>query len=506
MKTFYLVGISYLCCLNGSIAQKGMVLSSHPRSYYLNNRGNDKNSGDRAHPWKTITRLNRTGLHAGDNVCFQGGQVFKGRFLVSPGNGGDPSRPVRIGTYGKGVATIHGGDSSAIVLYQAGYVVIRNLRLTGTGRKNGNVKEGLSLLESHQITLDSLDISGFQKAGLFIYSSSAIRASRINAHDNGSAGISVEGIDGKLKSRDIQISDCLAENNPGDPTNLTNHSGNGIIVGHCTNVVIDRCVATNNGWDMPRIGNGPVGIWCYEADSVVIQHCISYRNKTSVGGADGGGYDLDGGVTNSIIQYCLSYENQGSGYGIFQYWGASPWFNNVLRYNISENDGFVSDGRGGIYIWNSSDDKNQFYDCLVHNNTVYNSKEAAISFSEKSERKQFYFFNNILVGKDSLIKGNKGADIFQGNLWWSLTHKDDVEQHYGKLPGWIGEPHLRNPGNTKLLSPGGLMAYDKYTIPVGSPLRTAGQSLPHLSGIAPGNMDFNGQPAPGKGIGASFLK
>ena len=100
-------------------------------------------------------------------------------------------------------------------------------------------------------------------------------------------------------------------NNPGDPTNLTNHSGNGIVVGHCTNVLIDHCMATNNGWDMPRIGNGPVGIWCYEADSVVIQHCLSYRNKTSVGGADGGGFDFDGGVTNSIIQYCLVLRKPG---------------------------------------------------------------------------------------------------------------------------------------------------------------------------------------------------
>src|SRR5436190_17235380 len=135
---------------------------------------------------------------------------------------------------------------------------------------------------------------------------------------------------------------CRADNNPGDPTNLTNHSGNGIVVGNCRNVLIEYCTATNNGWDMPRIGNGPVGIWPYEADSVIIQHCISYRNKTAPGAADGGGFDLDGGVTNSVIQYCLSYENEGSGYGIFQYWSAGNWKNNTLRYCISINDGKIT--------------------------------------------------------------------------------------------------------------------------------------------------------------------
>ena len=198
--------------------------------------------------------------------------------------------------------------------------------------------------------------------------------------------------------QELELKEILkTENNPGDPTNLKNHSGNGIVVGHCTKILIDSCVATNNGWDMPRIGNGPVGIWCYEADSVIIQHCISYRNKTSVGAADGGGFDLDGGVTNSIIQYCLSYENQGSGYCIFQYWDASPWYNNVIRFNISENDGLVSDSRAGMYIWNSSRDKNQFYNCDVYNNTIYNSKQAALAFSETSEHKNFRFFNNIFI-------------------------------------------------------------------------------------------------------------
>ena len=134
--------------------------------------------------------------------------------------------------------------------------------------------------------------------------------------------------------------DCQADDNPGDPTNLTNHSGNGIVAGHCTDLLIDRCSATNNGWDMPRIGNGPVGIWCYEADSVTIQHCLSYRNKTARGAADGGGFDLDGGVTNSVIQDCLSYGNQGSGYCIFQYWGANPaGTTNIIRNNITDNDG-----------------------------------------------------------------------------------------------------------------------------------------------------------------------
>ena len=98
---------------------------------------------------------------------------------------------------------------------------------------------------------------------------------------------------------------------PGDPSNLTNHSGNGIVVGNVSDAIIEYCEASNNGWDMPRKGNGPVGIWAWNADRVTIQFCISHDNKSP--GDDGGGFDLDGGVTNSVLQYNLSYNNDGPG-------------------------------------------------------------------------------------------------------------------------------------------------------------------------------------------------
>ena len=218
---------------------------------------------------------------------------------------------------------------------------------------------------------------------------------------------------------------------------------------------------------MPRIGNGPVGIWCYEADSVTISYCLSYKNKTSKGGADGGGFDFDGGTTNSVIEYCYSYGNQGSGYCIFQYWGASPFYNNVIRNNISYNDGTVSDSQAGLYIWNSSGDPNQFYNCKVYDNIIYNSKVAAISFSDKSANNGFDFYHNIFVGKDSLIKGRDvlGKCRFEGNDWWSLAQgfnidgikniktwsaKTGKERRNGKLTGLNIDPKFKNPDISNL--------------------------------------------------------
>ena len=472
---------------------------AHGKAYFIDSAGNDKNDGSRAHPWQTILRVNGIHLHAGDSILFRGSESFVGTLVIDSATG-TVAHPIVVSSYGKGTATILSGDSSAVILYLTRHLIITHLQLTGAGRKTGNVKEGFSLINCDQVAADGLDITGFQKAGLMVYSSTNITIERVYAHENGAAGIAVEGPnDNKRQSRNIRIIHCRADDNPGDPTNLTNHSGNGIVVGHCTNLLIDYCSATNNGWDMPRIGNGPVGIWCYEADSVVIQHCLSYANKTSVGGADGGGFDLDGGVTNSLIQYCLSYGNQGSGYCIFQYWGARPRYHNIIRYNISENDGTVSDSRAGVYVWNSSDDAKQFYDCRVYNNTIYSGKEAAVSFSEKSERKDFAFYNNIFVGGDSLIRGMKGQDIFLGNSWWCLTG-----QGAGKDMGFNMDPHFKDPGHAALTTCQGLASFNHYDIPAASSLRTKGLNLLRRFGMNTGNKDFHGRATPPAGIGACF--
>jgi hypothetical protein len=492
------------CQLPGNlvIAQK-KEKPIQPRAYYLEVHGNDKNDGSLNHPRKTLFWLNAQHIIPGDSILLKGGQRFSGTLVLGPGQGGNAARPVLVSSYGNGHATIQAGDSAGILIYRAQYINISNLHLVGAGRKTGNIKPGCLLDEATQVQVDNLDIAGFQKAGLLVHSSSHIRIVRVQAHDNGAAGIEVGGINGKKDGYDVYIAHCLAENNPGDPTNLTNHSGNGIVVGNCRKVLIEYCTATNNGWDMPRIGNGPVGIWAYEADSLTIQYCLSYMNKTSVGGADGGGFDLDGGVTHSLIQYCLAYGNQGAGFCIFQYYYASSWHDNIFRFNISENDGSVSDAGAGLYVWNSSGDENLFYNCQIYNNTIYNAKVAALSYSELSKRKNFSFYNNIFVGRDSLIKGARGEDIFQGNDWWSLTKAWTEKQREG-LAGITIDPGFKRPGKSGLTDAESIGSFDQYNIPGDSPLRQSGLDLLHVYGIPSLVQDFNGKAANPKGIGACF--
>ena len=44
-------------------------------------------------------------------------------------------------------------------------------------------------------------------------------------------------------------------------------------------------------------------------------------------------------MKNSVMQYNYSHDNDGAGYLLAQFTYAREFTNNIVRYNISENDG-----------------------------------------------------------------------------------------------------------------------------------------------------------------------
>ena len=211
--------------------------------------------------------------------------------------------------------------------------------------RGGNIHGvGLSLSNSTSVTVDNVNTSGFQVAGLEFSGCSSLRITRVIAHDNGYAGISSDGGEGEGYtpggvSSNVYIGYCSADRNGGDPTflasNVGSYNGSGIVLFQLQGATIEYCEASRNGGFAPDTGpGGPLGIWAADSDRLVFQHDISHDNHGAAN-ADGGGFDLDGHVTNSVIQYSLSYHNDGTGFGFFQYQGAGTWSNNICRYNIS---------------------------------------------------------------------------------------------------------------------------------------------------------------------------
>lgn len=485
------------------------IHAQHKYYFASKNAGGEK--GTKQQPYTSLQRLSQLLLQPGDTVFFRAGDTLMGNVVLN-GMNGSARRNIVFASYGKGTSIINGGNNEAFVITASNYFKIVNLRIVGSGRKSGSTTDGLKLVSCKQVEIKNLDISGFQKAGLLLFNCEVAEINNVFAHENGLAGILVEGDYKTRNSTSIHIINSRADNNPGDPTNLDNHSGNGILVGNCKNILIEYCTATNNGWDMPRIGNGPVGIWAYQADSVIIQHCISYRNKTAKGAADGGGFDFDGGVTNSVIQYCLSYENWGSGYGIFQYAGADRWFNNTLRYCISINDGQKTDYASAMLIWNGENVDSVFSDFYAYNNFFYNERRYAFGFLDQSRHRKFVFLNNVFVASDTsdIFNGvdSSANDVFLGNVWMKQgggfsqngfndfgkwTNATGYERQNGKVTGTSFQKQLFSmPFPITITDPYSLKTNSLLLTLCNSALSNKGVDIRKLFSIGIGKRDFFG--------------
>ncbi|MCP5097217.1 MAG: right-handed parallel beta-helix repeat-containing protein, partial [Chloroflexi bacterium] len=236
--------------------------------------------------------------------------------------------------------------------YNCDYIEVTNLVFTGSGSNNsgagvffytdlpGNVK-------LDHIVIDHVEATGFEygiRVGAW-NGQTGFRNGRITnnqVHHNIRTGINIFGIFNNSlvgAHEDFYIANNVAHHNLGDPTDTASHSGNGIVIGGVQDVVIEHNTAYENGGLNPNFGGGPVGIWAYDCNRITIQFNESYSNHTGPNAVDGGGFDLDQGCSNSVMQYNFSHNNDGAGFLVWQNSGGKPMSNNVVRYNISENDG-----------------------------------------------------------------------------------------------------------------------------------------------------------------------
>ncbi len=457
-------------------------------AYHVSPRGNDANPGTREKPWKTIERAQRASLKPDDQLLFEGGKIFSGTLQLDNQRGAT-ERAVTIGSYGAGRVTLHGGDGSALVAKNCRHLLIRDLTFAGSGRKLGNAASGLVLEGGGNLAVDQVEARGFRDSGVHVAGVNSARLTRVHAHLNGFSGISCGSANAQY-CRDLYIGHCVTNNNPGSPAVPKGHSGNGIVVGHVRGCTIEYCESFNNGWDMPWHGNGPVGIWAWNADRVIIQYCYAHDNKSP--GHDGGGFDFDGGVTNSILQYNYSCNNVGAGYLLCQYRGAPTWKRNIVRYNISVNDGWKLH-KAGIFVAPLS---SKMSDAEIYHNTVYNTLGSAVAFLGTEPAPGMRFRNNIFVSAEDIINGDPADAVFQGNCYWSLTggpvatggisFADWLASGHEKagrsVVGFNADPCLADPGATPPVEPEKMRLLKAYRLQRKSPYLGAGIPLRNHGG------------------------
>jgi hypothetical protein len=498
-------------------------------TYYVSPTGNDANSGTSSNsPWKTIAKVNAATFAAGDLVQFQSGQTFTGSLSVTSGT---TNSPITYTSYGTGPAVINSGSLNGAAGSSVSGIILSNLNFVGDGYTN-NSSAGISLSgQGNFVRINSVTSSGYGEAGIYFTTSSSgngyanVRVTDSTVHDCGYAGIYVEGVDDKkgtatyYSHTNFYIGYCNVYDIYGRTTDSV-HTGNGIYMYDINDATVEYCVVHDTGTNDTVCG-GPAGIWCWQANHITFQFDEAYRciDNYEAGGCDGDGFDFDGGTVNSFMQYNYSHDNYGAGLMSWEFSGARPMSNNVIRYNITQNNGIQGDFYGEITTGGGTLTGYQIY-----NNDCYASTGSFACAQIEGPLVDSGFRNNILFSTNGVPLVTTASATFQGNDYWTAGGAFNIAG-YTNLSAWqtaTGQEKLNSNSvahtvNPMFVAPGGggtigylgnLTTLTPYQLQAASPMVNAGLNLPSLFALNVGTRDFYSNSIPqggGYSIGADEL-
>jgi Right handed beta helix region len=481
-------------------SQFGAITAGPNTTFYVSPTGNNHNTGTSpGDAWQSIARINLESFRPGDRILFLAGATFAGNLAFNLASQGSAADPITVGSYGWGTATIDAGPGTGIAVTDASYVTITDLDFVGSGY-NSNKGNGIQFTSDlpgvtmQGSTVHYVSADGFGHNGiLFIGADGSndfrgISVSYASTDDNGDGGVNVQA---QGNASDIYIGYVQAIHNAG--SNMIG-SGYGIIVSGANDVVVERSVAGDNGW-LPGNHGETGGIEAINDNRVLLQYNEAYDNHH--GNSDGDGVILDD-TTDSIMQLNYTHDNDGAGLFLFAEVGATST-NNIVRYNISQNDGRqpLFGVNTGILVGGDVSDAE------IYNNTVFESPSPASStvgivIGGLSDGAAIHVFNNLFVttGGEPMVAydGSGTGVLFQGNDYWasgapiqflwvgttytgldSWRASTGQETLNGAPVGFAVNPRLRDAGGGGTIgNPDDLDTLTAYQLLTDSPMRNAG--------------------------------
>jgi hypothetical protein len=523
----YKIPLLFIACFLLSTALKATT-------YYVSPFGDDSFSGTSVgSAWKTFANVNNMNIQPGDSILFEGGQIFQGNIYVDSLDGNDPLSVVTFSSYGTGPATISALDSYGFYAYNTQGFSISNLIFEGSGMVS-NTEHGIRFyadvagdVKLSNIKIYKVEVRNFGLTGIAISSWNGntgfkdVTIDSVNVHHVYEDGIVIWGFFDQSNigwaHQNVMIKNTVVDSVPG--FTASGHKGSGIILADVDSGVMQHCVAFDNGSGNSHCG-GPGGIWAWDCNNVTIQFCESYRNSSGTG-CDGLGFDFDGGMTNSVMQYNYSHDNDGAGFLLGQFDYARPWANNMVRYNISENDARTNGGAIELFkgAGTTMTGAQIFHNTIYLKASVDNPNIAAFSMVDWiTGIDSTVVYNNIFqtengaalidipVGYDAYFAGNlywtSGAPFkiqYQGNIYNDLAswQTASANEMVGVTPAGISaDPLLTNSGLGGVAYPSSPDQIHAYNLNVLSPAINGGLNLMTLFDVDSGNRDFFNNPAP----------
>ena len=340
-----------------------LQINSQSKTYFVSPDGNDRASGlSIKDAWKTIERVNQVVFQPGDKLHFKSGGVWNGQ--LRPQGSGEPGKPITMSGYGgiaRPVINLGKAEGAAIKLENQSWWEIDGMEVTsGAPPELGIGRQGIvAVAQGENQHVEHIIIRNCYVHDLWgqlggdnpeIGRSVAILVQTMNTGGSGS------GVGGNLNAT---INDVLIEYNRiervdkcginvrGCRNNMVvrhnymeNLGGDGIICSGCYRGIIEYNVAKRTclrtGY-LDLVGGESwwphtAAIWIASAEETIMQFNEAYDTGRQPGNGDGFSYDFDYNCVRCIAQY--NYSKNNAGFMLVM----NRTFENVTRYNISQND------------------------------------------------------------------------------------------------------------------------------------------------------------------------
>ena len=514
--------------------------AAQQKTYFVSPAGNDAASGlSIAQAWKSLDKVNATVFQPGDKILFEGGKTWYGQLDLK--GSGTAEAPILLASYGEGRPVINLGsaEGAGILLHNQGGWTICGFEVTsGAPAKLGVTRQGINV----RVDGSGLVLSDVTIRDCFIHDiwgqigGVRERSSAILVSCNGPRAPRGEGVSFAQPS----LSNVLVEGNriervdkTGIVTNsireglrvrrnyMDNLGGDGIIVSGSFRALIEyneihrSCLRTGY-LDLPGDQNWwphVAACWIIRCEETIMQFNEVYDTGREPKNGDGFAYDFDFYCKRCIAQYNYSRDN--FGFLLLMY----DIFQNVARYNISENDkthlvqmqGSLKDDGNVLY-------NNVFY--VDHGTLDLDFFRGDYPESAKDiDKLGAHFYNNIFYATgqgrfrtayslgetmvrqfDEVSKPNLPAgSIFLHNCYfgpWKNGLPDDPE-------ALVADPQFVAPGTGGF----GLGTLGGYKLRPGSPAINTGMYVPNAGGrdffgnaLEDGHPDFGAFEAVGTGV------
>jgi hypothetical protein len=342
------------------VAQSGSPSPAH--AYFVDCSAAVAGDGSRAAPWNSLAAAQAHHFVAGDRIALARGTVCHGSFAPQ-GSGGD-GNIIRLTAYGQGsrpriVAT--GKDREALLLFNQEYWQIDSLDISGSSKYGVYVSGDKGTMR--HIVLRNLYVHDVQGGpmknkdnGLVVVGPSSAHAvfsdilvdGVVAAHTNQWAGILVGGGPFYFPP-DAPLNDHVTVRN----SSVQDVYGDGIILFRDSDGLIETSTAWQTGMQPTESIGTPNAIWTWTCTDCTVRDNEAFLTDSP--GVDGGAYDIDWDDKRNTVERNYAHDTQGYCFAVFA--AGYVTSESVVRDNLCIDNGLsprLSALQGAVYLhtWN----------------------------------------------------------------------------------------------------------------------------------------------------------